>query len=274
MPLLLLSKEVEEKLSIELPLCTKDVNIVSAFCKLNTLKKIDSLIKPNVTKRLLVRFLPSDIISGATDKEIYEYCKNNGWKIYIDFSIHAKTYIFDKVKCIVGSTNLTNKGIGVADNLNKELSSYFEINQEDYNKIVSLYSDSELLDDELYNLIISNLDDNKVLKFKKNINTNKLINCLMPEDFPDENTDIIELYNLKSYKWLISFLESKDDKGAYFGELTAKIHDIFVKDPRPYRKEIKEYLKNLLFAIKRVKAKNINIERPNFSEKVTLIQCF
>ena len=267
---LLLSKEVEERLSVELPLCEKEVNIVSAFCKLDTLKKIDSLIKTNVNKRLLVRFLPSDLASGATDRTIYDYCKNNGWKIYIDFSIHAKTYIFDRVKCILGSANLTNRGLGISSNSNKELSSYFEIADEDYNKILSLYSDSEILDDELYNQIICSTEDSEIINFRNNLNINKTIQCLMPEDFPDETTDIIELYNLKSYKWLVLYLNSKDDKSAYFGEITTQIHDVFVKDPRPYRKDIKQYQIALFSAIKRLKPKKLIIERPNYSEKITL----
>lgn len=270
---IILSNELENVILREISNCQKDVNIVTAFCKLSTLKLVDANINKNITlrKRLLVRFLPSDIISGATDKEIYDYCKDNNWEIFIDFSIHAKTYIFDRVKCILGSANLTNRGLGISSNSNKELSSYFEIADEDYNKILSLYSDSEILDDDLYNQIISSTEDFEIIKYKNNLNINKKIHCLMPEDFPDEGIDIIELYNLKSYKWLISYLKSKEDKSAYFGEITSQIHDIFVKDPRPYRKDIKQYQIALFSAIKRLKPKNLIIERPNYSEKITLI---
>lgn len=270
---IILSNELENVILREISNCQKDVNIVTAFCKLSTLKLVDANINKNITlrKRLLVRFLPSDIISGATDKEIYDYCKDNNWEIFIDFSIHAKTYIFDRVKCILGSANLTNRGLGISSNSNKELSSYFEIADEDYNKILSLYSDSEILDDDLYNQIISSTEDFEIIKYKNNLNINKKIHCLMPEDFPDEGIDIIELYNLKSYKWLISYLKSKEDKSAYFGEITSQVHDIFVKDPRPYRKDIKQYQIALFSAIKRLKPKNLIIERPNYSEKITLI---
>ena len=74
---ILLNNEVEKELEKNLPECINDVNIISAFCKVSTLAFIDSLIKPGVKKRLLVRFLPSDILSGATDKEIFNYCINN-----------------------------------------------------------------------------------------------------------------------------------------------------------------------------------------------------
>lgn len=91
----------------------------------------------------------------------------------------------------------------------------------------------------------------------------------MPEDFPDGDMDIIELYNLKSYRWLVKYLSSKEDNMAYFGELSSKIHDIFVKDPRPFRKDIKMYLAILIEKIKELDP-NIIVSRPNYSECLQL----
>ena len=136
---ILISKEVEEALKAEVPLCTADFNVISGFCKLQTLMFLNGLCRQGIKKRLLVRFLPSDLSSGATDKEIYSYCKSNGWAMYIDHTIHAKTYIFDKVKCIIGSANATNRGIGSGDNYNKEVSAYFKLDDYQYTKVMTLY---------------------------------------------------------------------------------------------------------------------------------------
>lgn len=63
----------------------------------DAIKFVDDNIKHVLkNKKLLVRFLPGDIINGATDLDLYEYCKANGWELYIRFDLHAKTYIFDK----------------------------------------------------------------------------------------------------------------------------------------------------------------------------------
>lgn len=267
---ILISSEVENKLKETLPNCKSDLNIISGFCKLSTLQFIDSLINNDIKKRLLVRFLPSDLSSGATDKEIYSYCINHGWKIYVDFTIHAKTYIFDKIKCILGSANTTNKGLGISDNSNKEASTYFELDNDSYNKIMTLYKDSIELNDDLYSFIVNNCDDSIVIKHKKTIQLDSKIECLMPEDFPDATTDIVELYNLKSFKWLVSFLKEKSDRKSYYGEIASNIHNIFVKDPRPFRKDIKAHLSDLLECITRLDVKNISITRPNYSECVSL----
>jgi len=263
---IILSQEMEQLLREELQKCTEEVNIVSAFCKLTTLKIIDSFIKSNIRKRLLVRFLPSDIASGATDKEIYDYCIRNNWDLFIDNDIHAKTYIFDHIKCIVGSANATNKGIGLSTNSNKEASAFFALSDEDYTKILSLYKDAIILDEEIYNEIINAKDDTIFIKIRNFKLKERKIECLMSEDFPTELTDTIELYNLKSYKWLVNFLKNKENKESYFGEITKNIHDVFVRDPRPFRKDIKQHLVDLLDCIKRLKIKEIEITRPNHSE--------
>jgi len=267
---ILLNNEVEKELRKNLPECINDVNIISAFCKVSTLRFLDSLIKPGVKKRLLVRFLPSDILSGSTDREIFDYCLENNWKIYVDHTIHAKTYIFDKIKCILGSANTTNRGIGLADNSNKEASSFFELDEEDYLKIMTLYKDSVELDRDLYEYTLSCCNDLEAANYKR-IKKNKLvIECLFPEDFPSDSTDIIELYNLKSFKWLVQYLKGKDDHLAYFGEITNEIHNIFVRDPRPYRKDMKAHLIDLLSCIKRLSIKGISITKPNYSECIIL----
>lgn len=269
---ILISSEVEEKIVEELSKTSKDINIVSAFCKKSTLSLIDKNVNGDVKKRLLVRFLPSDISSGATDKEIFSYCKENGWQLFFDYTLHAKTYVFDHVKCILGSANLTNKGIGIASNCNKEASAYFLLDDDSYKKIMSLYKDSLLMTDELYEMVISGISDEEFIskREKTTLNVPK-ITCLFPEDFPDENTDVIELYQCRSYKWLVSFLKSKENKTSYFGEITANIHNAFVKDPRPYRKDIKQHLVDLLSCIKRLNISEIEITRPNHSEVVKLL---
>lgn len=270
---ILISGEVEEKLKVEVPSCAADFNVISGFCKLQTLQFLDALCRKGIKKRLLVRFLPTDLSSGATDKEIFEYCKKNDWLIYIDYTIHAKTYIFDKVKCIMGSANATNRGIGTVEKCNKEASAYFELDDEQYLKVMTLYNDAILLDDELYDFIISQVtDDSVITKINQKKNREERIECLMAEDFPSGDSDIIELHNSKAYKWLKMFLNAKEEKNAYFGELSSVIHSVFIKEPRPCRSNIKDCLANLLDSIKRNKDSSIVITKPNYSEKVSLVE--
>lgn len=270
---ILISGEVEEKLKIEVPSCAEDFNVISGFCKLQTLQFLDSLCTKGIKKRLLVRFLPSDLSCGATDKEIFEYCKQHDWLLFVDYTIHAKTYVFDKIKCIIGSANATNRGIGAVENCNKEASAFFKLDDGQYQKVMTLYNDAILLDDDLYDYIVSQVSDDSVItKINQKKKHNEIIECLMVEDFPDENSDIVELHNSKAYKWLKMYLAAKPEKSAYFGELSSVIHNVFLKEPRPYRKNIKDYLANLLASIKINRDFAVVITKPNYSEKVSLVE--
>lgn len=147
----------------------------------------------------------------------------------------------------------------------------FEVDQNGYKKILSLYRDAELLTKEFLDIILNNLEDDFVKKEKVKIQLTKEINCLFPEDFIFEGCDLIDLYSLKSYKWLIKFLEKKEGNIAYFGELSSELHNVFIKDPRAYRKDIKIHLQELYSIIKILKPKSIVIEKMNYSEFIKLI---
>ena len=107
---ILLSDKLLKCISEELSELKESVLIISAYCKLPLIKYFDSCIKNvNADKTLVVRFRPDDIISGSSDLELYSYCKDNGWKLYFRLDLHAKTYVFDRIRCIIGSANATSR---------------------------------------------------------------------------------------------------------------------------------------------------------------------
>ena len=137
---LLSTHEVKQKIIDEVSHASDNLQIISAFCKLPAIKFIDENIsRPIKSKKLMVRFLLSDILHGATDFELFDYCKANGWQMYVRFDLHAKTYIFDRKRCILGSANLTSKGLGLSLHGNYELSSFATVDDSDLKKIVYLF---------------------------------------------------------------------------------------------------------------------------------------
>ena len=54
----------------------------------------------------------------------------------------------------------------------------------------------------------------------------------------------------------------------YFGELSARLHNVVVADPKPYRKDIKQMLANLLRLIEELEMEEIVIDRPNYSQRI------
>lgn len=299
---LLTTSETKNKIAEQVRLATEQLHIISAFCKKSALEFIESNIQNNLSeKKILVRFLLSDIVNGVTDFELYEYCKANGWKLYIRFDLHAKTYVFDRKRLVLGSANLTNNGLGLNYGGNYELSYFADIETGDLKKIDSLFDNAVLMTDELYETMRldyqasnSHRSDSKPLKWNHSIEKqfNPVIDALFTYDFPivpEPNFEDISCFEFlelnciptkdelketfrwsKAFLWLYNFISKSPDKTRYFGTITAELHNTLINDPRPYRKEVKDILANLLTWIQFLEIEEICIDTPNYSQRVTI----
>lgn len=148
------NEEIYENIITETQKCTESVLFLTAFCKLNALEKIDTYLDgKHIEKRLVVRFRYDDIRTGASDLELYEYCKNHNWKLYFQLDLHVKAYIFDDGRCISGSANLTNAGMGITNRHNDEMCSLYEIENQDLLKIYTFLDDAILMEDGIYKIM-------------------------------------------------------------------------------------------------------------------------
>ena len=72
-----------------------------------------------------------------------------------------------------------------------------------------------------------------------------------------------------AYLWLLSVLAENSNE-LYFGELTQLLHDTLVEDPRPYRKDVKVLLINLLGWINELDMEEVIIDRPRHSQRLRI----
>ena len=299
---LLSTHEVKQKIVDEVSHATDNLQIISAFCKLSAIKFIDENIShPIKNKKLMVRFLLSDILHGATDFELFDYCKANGWQMFVRFDLHAKTYIFDRKRCILGSANLTSKGLGLSLHGNYELSSFATVDDSDLKKIDTLFDNAILMTDELYAAMNSDYEiakqhqgPAKTCKWNTGIEQkfNPKIDLLFTYDFPstaapnfnDVNAfEFLEIGYIpsqeelkqafrwsKAFLWLYNYVNSCPDKTSYFGGVTVALHNTLVNDPKPYRKEVKDLLANTLGWIQALNIDDITIDVPNYSQRIRI----
>lgn len=298
---LLYSNQIKEKLAIEIAKSTQDLQIISAYCKENALTFFDNCIINDIKKkRLLVRFTLDDIISGASDLFIYEYCKQNAWQMYVRFDLHAKTYIFDNSRCIVGSANLTSRGIGINIKPNHEIATIAEIDEDDRKKINSLFDNALKMSDELYAQMkkeicsIANMKEKTPKNWSEEILSQyvpdfsvlfsyDLPRCNSPNDLGVDSLDFLDIplnssiddiktafLHSKIYLWLLDVL-TKNNNEMYFGALSSCLHDALVNDPKPYRKEVKELQQNLLNWIIELDIESIEIDIPSYSQRIKYI---
>ncbi len=299
---ILMSNEIINAVTNELKSATTSVQIITAYCKEKSFNYLNGCISSNIVdKKLLVRFRLDDIVKGSTDFSILDCGMRAGWKVYVRFDLHAKTYIVDNKRCLIGSANATGSGLSIGKSGNMEMASLIDIEPQDLEKIDKLFKDAIFIDSVVYEKMKKHMKDINIDKdssketfkwddsitslFKPHIET--LFSYELPEEvdlssgaylsFLDEmsygNTEKIkESFRWSnSYLWLLSLLESHGGE-MYFGELTANLHEALVTDPKPYRRDVKIMLQNLLSIISELQMEEVIIDKPNYSQRVRLIK--
>jgi hypothetical protein len=299
---ILMSNEIKQQLTKEIHESTQSIQVITAFCKEAGIEYLEECNINKVSeKKLLVRMTMEDILSGATDLSVYDFCRKHAWKMYMRFDLHAKTYIFDNKRCILGSANLTNRGLLIKNGGNLEIAGLCEMSDEDMEKVNSLFVHAIELNDTIYDKMTGAIEKVNQSKKISHVWPGEIIDLFRPDvsvlftyDFPDydsyyeyKNDEIAFLglpagWNInilkesfmycKAYRWLKDEL-SKNDGQLYFGEATEKLHSIIVNDPRPYRKEVKELLARVLKWIQDLEIEEVVIDRPNYSQRIRLKSC-
>lgn len=294
---ILFSNEIYAAICNELSSAEESVQIMSAYGKTKAIAAIVDKVKPSVeNKRIMLRFRLDDIVKGATDFDVINFCRNMGWAVYVRFDLHAKTYIVDNKRGIVGSANATNSGLSLMKTPNYEMAALVDIEAKDVEKINNLFSDALLVDDDLWMDLYADYSKIKqqgtnatsyqwskavTKKFKPHIGT--LFSYEFPEKDHYSSGEYIQFLDitysgdeefLKNslrwspvYLWLTDQLAEKNGE-IYFGELSANLHNSLVTDPKPYRKDVKVLLSNLLQMIIALDMPEVGVDRPNYSQRI------
>lgn len=299
---ILVSQKILNKIRDELSRSTESFLLVSAYCKLPLVKYFDSCIdNKSIEKKLVVRFKPEDISAGASDLEIYPYCKDNGWKLYFRLDLHAKTYVFDRLRCIIGSANATSSGLSIGGTGNYEMATACELADRDRLSLDLLLHGSVEMNDEIYNLMKNSLTHQSSTSSYNNSWPKQITDMFIPdysllfaEDFPscsvpsvasDEDLDFLNLVpgvttdyikaafqESKCFKWLLNLIENQENQEMYFGAVSAALHNTLLNEPKPYRKDVKILLSNLLGWIEELDIEYLKVDRPNHSQRIRYIK--
>jgi|SaaInlStandDraft_6_1057023.scaffolds.fasta_scaffold48517_2 hypothetical protein len=182
--------------------------IVCPYIKLRTLKRILDNLSPQIKVLVVARWNIQDLIAGSSDLEVYSYLKNKGHRLYIHQDIHLKVILKDKLKIILGSANITERGLGFLDKSNIEAVSIDTVDEDDLKKINQILHESIAVNKELYKEIKKIVSDNKeekeliakrsvkFIKINKEIYKNKQRNILV-KDFPSyfSPKELVEDFN-------------------------------------------------------------------------------
>ena len=288
-----------------------EIIILSAYVKKVGVEwLIEKLSKKEINCTIISRWDKGDLAQGSSDIECYELCKINKWQFKILKDLHAKIMLVDKKDLFIGSPNLTGHGMSLIPVSNKEMGVKLEATSSDINIVKNLNEEAILVDDKIYKelkLWKENLPEIKKIKFpdfpdylkskftenldkiwvhnfpwsdvkdllSEKKNSQNILHDLELFGLENNNIDIIKInkcfINSKVYKWLLNVLNKESKKEIYFGNLSKIIHNSLLDDPKPYRKDVKELQKNLLSFLKYLKLDQIQIDQPNFSQRIKLI---
>ena len=295
----LIADEILDAIEEELGSAETSVRVITAYCKLEAIRRLSNSVKPCVLdKKLVLRFKMGDIVAGSTDFDVVNYCFENGWQVYARLDLHAKTYIVDNRRGIIGSANATNAGMSMSRQPNLEMAALVDLTPQDLTKVERLLSGAVLVTQELAKDMEAELKrqdegvDGSSLRWSPQI-MNQLqpkVETLFSHELPDyadySEGDYIAFLDFvydgniepvkdrfrwcNAYLWLLNALDDHG-KELYFGELSSLLHSALIEDPRPYRKDVKVLLSNLLSLIEAFNMDEIMIDRPRHSQRIRLV---
>ena len=74
--------------------------------------------------------------------------------------------------------------------------------------------------------------------------------------------------NSKCYLWFNNLIKEHENQEMHYGAISASLHSSLLNEPKPYRKDVKQLLSNLLNWIEVLQIDEIRIDRPNHSQRV------
>lgn len=304
---LLIGDKYTERL---LKLCentSSNILIFSAFVRSEALKSLSAHIDKDIDVSVIGRWNKSDLLFGASDLEVYNICKENNWRFGIDLSLHGKLLMFDYSKILLGSANITNKGLSLWVNGNIEFGVEFSAKEIDVNKLKELVSQICWVDDDLFLKlkdelsIVINSNDNEINNnwssdIRESIEVpvcylwvNELLFSapldLIKFNFNDKNKihdyelldlstndftkqKLIEAFRCTHlYSWSRNLLDNNQEMN--FGAISNMLHNSLLDDPLPYRKRVKEFV-TVLFEWFKYMSDDFEVTKYNRTSSVKL----
>ncbi len=280
--------------------------LTSAYITVPGIEPILDLLESKATHvRVLARWDSRDLVSGASDLEVYEIVSSRGFEFFINQRLHGKCALIDDAQLFVSSANLTASGLQLGIQGNLEYGTMIEPSEADCATIRDMFANSILVTPSLFHDIkafivpLLTASERRDIVFPASImeRLQSSVDGLwvrelpwtegpqsISQDEPDARHDLMllnavlgasptieELRPLfettRCCRWLTSQLRTHGGH-LYFGEATELLHNALLEDPKPFRKEVKILLRNL-FAWAAALPHTFIVDAPHYSQRIT-----
>jgi len=278
--MLLDSSDFSQKLQKSIQTAQSTLLIASAFIKHEAVSKL-SFLDENIDVIVISRWQKRDLLSGASDIEVFNFCKSKGWKFGISLNYHGKLYLIDSKEIYLGSANFTLRGLSLTDICNIEFGTVIPVNRADLDKIDQfLHTEITWIDDHNFHLIEQEYIASKKIKepisdahwstdLNKALTTNveylwvhellfnspdTLLTLNLNEDSQIHDYELLglDIDNIEPLTIRKQFQRTRlfswvvyqlgQNGEMNFGAFSSQLHNALLDDPIPYRKEVKEFV--------------------------------
>lgn len=127
-----------------------EILVISAYLTLDGLRELLSDVPPTNLVRILARWQPGDLASGASDLASFDFAHARGWGFFTSQSLHAKAFVFGDQAIFIGSANLTRRGfsVGAVDG-NIEILTRVPATRQNIDFLERMFSDAIEIDQSL-----------------------------------------------------------------------------------------------------------------------------
>ena len=285
-----------------------DVTLCSAYIRSEALRHLLAMAPNGQSGKVLVRWQIGDLISGASDLETFEICQSRGLKLFMRLDFHGKVYSISPYGVIVGSSNATLSGLGLRPDSNTEASTLVACSPLNMDLVEGFFRGATEVTEQIVAAIrvaLNAVQDSTVSMVEwpesvlnllgptSDVSGLLVSECLWStaDGFGSNAHDLQFQHDLSLlgvrhddepqriraaltkcslYRWLINILRHQPGNFLYFGRLSALLQEALLDDPTPTRRDVKDLLQCLLFWIQKFASEDLVVDRPNYSQRVTL----
>lgn len=139
-----------------------EILLVAPFIKASAFARLLKSIPQTTRLNCVTRWRPADIMSGATDLEVFQIVDTHRGTLWLRQDLHAKYFRGDD-NVLIGSANLTNSALGWSSNPNLEILVNVNLKEnglEEFEK--TLFEAAVCVDENLYQTFLESADNWKL----------------------------------------------------------------------------------------------------------------
>ena len=124
--------------------------IVAPFIKLEALKRLLDSVGNTENLVVISRWRIDDFVAGVSDLDIFPYLQQKGIKLFVNYALHMKLYVYESNFAINTSANLTLSGLGYSDTCNIEVANVVKLKSGDWVRLHSIEKGSRIVTQVVY----------------------------------------------------------------------------------------------------------------------------